>query len=207
MKIHDVEQRSEAWYALRLGLPTASEFSRVVTSKGEISKSLPGYAIQLAAELYAGKPVDAWEGNQWTERGRDLEEEAVARYEFQVDAETTPVGFVTDDAGTCGCSPDRLVGNDGLLEIKCLKAERHVQAILYHERFGHCQPDYVQQTQGQLMVCRRKWCDLVFYHPELPMLTIRRESDPTLEYALQRAIPDLILERDAVLATLRRRAA
>jgi hypothetical protein len=207
MKIHDVPQRSPEWYALRCGMPTASEFSRIITSSGDPSKSASGYAIQLAAEMYAGRAIDAWEGNQWTERGRDLEDEAIARYEFQHDVESLPVGFVTDDQGFCGCSPDRLIGADGLLEIKALKAERHVQAILYFEKNGHAQPDYVQQTQGQILICKRKYCDLVFYHPELPMLTIRQNQQPRIASALLRGVATVIAERDDVLATLRKRAA
>lgn len=207
MKIHDVEQRSEAWFALRAGMPTASEFSRIVTSTGDPSKSASGYAIQLAAEMFAGKPVDAFEGTAWTERGRELEDEAIARYEFQTDLETVPVGFVTDDAGMIGASPDRLVGEDGLLEVKALKAERHIQAILYFEKHGHCPPDYVQQTQGQILICQRQWCDLCFFHPELPSLTIRQTRHIVFGERLLRAIATVISERDDVLAKLRKRAA
>src|SRR3546814_2809936 len=83
--------------------------------------------------------------------------------------------FVTDYAETMGCSPDGLVGDDGMVEVKCLKAENHIKAILYHASKGHCPPDYVQQTQGQLLICERQWCDLVFYHPDLPLLAIRQE--------------------------------
>jgi putative phage-type endonuclease len=207
MKIHAVDQRSPEWYALRCGMPTASEFSKIITSTGDASKSASTYAITLAAELFAGKPLEAWEGNQWTERGRELEDEAIARYEFQTDAETIPVGFVTDDAGMTGCSPDRLVDADGLLEVKCLKAERHIQAILYFEKHEHAPPDYTQQTQGQMLICQRKWADLVFYHPDLPLLTIRQPRHIKLGEALMRGIAKVIFERDEVLAALRRRAA
>lgn len=206
MQIHDVDQRSDEWYSLRAGMPTASEFSKIVTSKGEPSKSVSGYALTLAAELFAGKPVDAWEGNAWTERGREMESRAVELYEFAHDLDTVPVGFVTDDKDTMGCSPDRLIGDDGLIEVKCLKAENHVKAILYYQKNGRPPTDYVQQAQGQMMICGRKWCDIVFYHPELPMLTIRTEPDKDVQYALMDGIPKLCTERDRVLAALRRQA-
>jgi len=207
MKIHDVEQRSEAWYSLRAGLPTASEFAKIITSKGDPSKSAADYAITLAAEKYAGKPVDAWEGNTWTERGREMEESARGLYMFARDVEVMQVGFVTTDAGDMGCSPDGLVGDDGMVEIKCLKAENHVKAIIYHQKNGHAPPKYVQQTQGQLMICERVWCDLVFYHPELPLLVIRQEPILELHEALRRDIPKLCAERDRVLLTLQEQAA
>jgi hypothetical protein len=207
MKIHDVEQRSDEWYVLRAGLPTASEFSKIVTSKGEPSKSAAGYAITLANELFAGRPVDAWEGNDWTERGREMESHAIDLYEFAHDVDTVPVGFVTDDTGAMGCSPDRFIGDDGLIEVKCLKAENHTKAILYFQKHGRCPPDYIQQAQGQMMICGRAWCDIVFHHPELPMLTIRLEPDRDLQAALLAQIPKLRKERNEVLAALRRQAA
>lgn len=207
MIFHDVAQRSEEWYAIRLGKPTASEFSKIVTSKGEPSKQADTYSITLAVELFAGKPVDVWEGNAWTERGRELEQEALSLYAFARDAEILPVGFATDDAETMGCSPDGLVGDDGMVEVKCLKAENHAKAILYHATKGHCPPDYVQQTQGQLLICGRQWCDLVFYHPDLPLLTIRQRPDKAVHDALVAQIPLVCRERDMVVEQLRRHAA
>lgn len=206
MKIHDVEQRSDAWYALRAGMPTASEFSKIVTSKGEPSKSAAGYALTLAAELFAGKPVDAWEGNVWTERGRELETRAIELYEFAHDLDIAPVGFVTDDGGLMGCSPDGFIGEAGLVEVKCLKAENHVKAILYFQKNGRSPTDYIQQAQGQMMICERKWCDIVFYHPELPMLAIRVAPDKVVQDALMERIPLLRAERNDVLAALLRQA-
>jgi len=207
MKTHDVEQRSEAWYKIRSGMPTASEFSKIVTSKGEPSKSAEGYALTLAAEMFVGNAVDAWEGNSWTERGRDLEEQAIQLYEFARDLDVLTVGFVTDDAQTRGCSPDGFVGDAGMIEVKCLKAENHTRAILYYQKHGRCPPDYVQQTQGQMMICERQWCDLVFFHPVLPMLVIRAEPNRDVQTALMAEIPKLCARRDEVLAALRKQAA
>lgn len=203
----DIEQRTPAWFALRVGKPTASEFSKIVTSKGEPSKSASAYALTLAAELFAGKTVDAWEGNSHTERGRELEAAALERYEFTRDVEVRRVGFVTTDDGVTGCSPDGLIGDDGLAEVKALKAENHIKAILYFRKHGRCPTDYVQQTQGQLMICGRAWCDLIFYHPELPMLVIRQEPLRDFHRILDAGVRDVIAERDAVLAVLRDQAA
>lgn len=203
MIVHDVQQGSQEWHALRAGKPCASEFSKLITSTGEPSKSLQGYAITLAAELYAGKPVDAWEGNGHTERGKLLEPDAKARYAFVHGYDLVPVGFVTDDLGRYGCSPDSLLGNDGLVEFKCLKAENHVKALLYHRKHRKCPPDYVQQTQGQMLICERQWCDLIFYHPDLPMLTIRQEPDEVLTAALMAQIEIVVAERDRILSEIR----
>lgn len=202
MKVHDVEQRSAAWYALRAGKPTSSEFSKIITSNGKPSKSASDYALMLAAELFAGKPIDAWEGNAWTKRGLAMEAAAIALYEFAFDIQISPVGFVTDDAEEIGCSPDGFVANDGVVELKCLKAKNHIKAILHHRKHGYCLPSYVQQAQGQMMICGRAWCDTVFYHPEFPLLVIRQEPDATLWAALLTQIPPLLKERDEVLRAL-----
>lgn len=203
MILHDVEQRSPEWHAMRLGIPTASEFSQLVTPTGKPSASLKTYAMSLAAELYIGRPVNMWSGNAWTERGREMEDQAVSLYEFAHDAETRLIGFVTNDEGTAGCSPDAFVGDDGMLEIKCLKAEHHIAAIMHFKRTGACPADYVPQTQGQLMLCERAWCDLVFFSPELPLLSIRQTPQPEIMELLGKQIKALIAERDEVLATLR----
>lgn len=203
MRIHDVEQGSDEWFALRSGKPTASEFSKLITSTGEPSKSLSGYAITLAGELYAGKHLDAWEGNAYTDRGKLLEDDARKMYAFLHDVEPVQVGFVTDDALLYGCSPDSFIGDDGMTEIKCLKAENHIKAILYYKKHKKCPPDYVQQTQGQIMVCEREWCDLFFYHPELPRLTIRQHRDDAIAVALKGAIATVLTERDIIIEQLR----
>ena len=89
-----------------------------------------------------------------------------------------------------------------MAETKCLKAENHVKAILYYLKNKKCPPDYVQQTQGQMFICERTWCDLVFYHPDLPLLIIRQERDEKLIKALKEQIDCVIEERDKIYAEL-----
>lgn len=203
MIIHDLEQNSDEWLAIRAGMPTASNFAKLITSTGEPSKSMSVYANLLAAELYAEKPLNDFEGNQWTERGHELEEDAATMYDFIKDVETEKVGFVTDDDRLYGCSPDRFVGDDGMIEIKCLKTENHVNAILYHQKNGRCETKYVQQPQGQMYICERKWCDLVFYHPDLPLLVIRQKPDKKIVDGLTSQLHKVRELRDSVLKTLK----
>jgi len=196
---HDIEQGTEEWLKLRSGMPTASCFSKLITSTGKQSESLCGYAITLAGELYAGKPLESFEGNAYTERGKALEDEARKMYTFLSGTSPEIIGFVTDDAATYGCSPDSIIDGDGLLEIKCLKAENHIKALLYYRKHGKCPPDYIQQTQGQIFVCERDWCDLFFYNENLPCLTIRQHRNETIIHALFDQIQNVIVERDRVL--------
>lgn len=201
MRLHDVVQSSPEWYQLRLGKPTASAFSRIVTPTGRPSKQVDGYAMQLAAELFVGHQI-GWDGNAWSERGKEFEADAVSLYEFTHDVEVQRVGFVTDDAFEVGCSPDGFVGEDGMIEIKSLKAENHVAAIMEWSATGLCPTDYVPQTQGQLLLTERVWCDLVFFHPELPLLTIRQTPLPEFAAVLRAGLLDVIAKREKVLETL-----
>lgn len=206
MKTHEVEQGTPEWHALRAGKPTASEFSKLVTSKGEPSKSMSDYAATLAAEAYAGEPVDAWEGNKHTDRGKELESEAMALYEFREGVDVERIGFVTDDKEEHGCSPDGLVGEDGMVEIKCLMAKNHVKAIIYYQKNGRCPTDYVQQAQGQMWICGREWVDVVFYHPVLPVLIIRQTPDAEIVAGLVEQLPKVMAERETVLAAIQKQA-
>lgn len=203
MNARDVVQGTPEWFAVRYGMPTASQFSRIVTSTGKPSTSLQGYAAELAAELFAGKKLDEFHGNAWMDRGRDMEAEAFEMYAFITDAPVQKATFYELPDRSAGCSPDGLVGDDGLIEIKCLKAERHVAAVQYHAKHGKCPTDYVQQTQGQLWICERKWCDLMFFHPDLPPLVIRQTPDAAMQAALAAGVAEVIRERDAALASMR----
>ena len=203
MIIHDVPQNTPEWEKLRAGMPTASSFPKLITSEGEPSKSMPVYANLLAAELYSDLPLNDFEGNKWTERGHELEDAAADKYEFLRNKETVKVGFVTDDDKTMGCSPDRFVYDDGMIEIKCLKTENHVAAILYHQKHKRCESKYTQQAQGQMYICQRKWVDMVFYHPSLPMLIIRQEPDKKIIDGLTSQIFKVRQMRDQTLKILK----
>ncbi|MCK5444987.1 MAG: YqaJ viral recombinase family protein [Rhodospirillaceae bacterium] len=204
MIIHEAEQRSDEWRALRSGVPTASAFSKLVTSKGEPSKSSEEYARSLAAEAFSGiAELDAWTGSQFSNRGQDLEDEAVAYYQMKKNIRVERVGFVTNNEGSAGCSPDGLVGKVGMVEIKCLKAENHIKTIMYLRKNKKCPTTYVPQTQGQMMLCERKWCDILFYHPHLPSLIIRQKPDEKIYEALQQEIKNVCSARDGIMKVLK----
>ena len=109
----------------------------------------------------------------WMDRGSQSEAEAVSFYELQRDQETIKAGFITNDAGTIGASPDRFVGDDGLLEIKVPKEHTHVSYLLKKA----VDQAYYPQVQGQLWISERQWADVLSYHPEMPPALIRVERD------------------------------
>jgi hypothetical protein len=204
--IHDVAQGSPEWFSLRAGLPTASEAKKLVTGTGKPSTSVTEYAYQLAGELYAGKPLDGFEGNVHTDRGKELEPLALDAYSLATGSWITQVGFCTNDEGAYGCSPDGLVDDDGMVELKCLMAKNHVKAMVYYNKNKACMPDYIPQCQMQMLVCGRKWCDLVFYHPDLPILVIRQEADFQLQGMLLKQLVTCLETRDNTLEVIKGRA-
>jgi len=172
MKIHNnIIQGNPEWFEIRAGKATASCFSRILTPTGLMSTQSSAYAELILAELITGGPVESWEGNRWSERGKELEPNAVHFYEMITEIETEKVGFVTNYG--VGCSPDRFIGSDGLLEIKCPAPSTHVKYLLNNK----IDSQYIPQVQGQLYVTGRKWCDWMSYHPEMPPVIIRVERD------------------------------
>jgi len=178
------EQGTPEWLAARAGIPTASCFDRIVTpSKLQRSASAKPYKHRLLAEWLLSAPLDDQPGSMWMDRGHDLEDEARRWYEFQCDAQVEQVGFCLSDDGRYGCSPDGLVGADGGLEVKCLKAELHMGYLL-----GDEPTDYRLQVQGCLLVTGRAWWDLLFYNPVIPCRVIRCEPDPAVQSVLADAL-------------------
>lgn len=205
--IEHIEQGSDEWHWYRAGRPTASEFKKLITSTGAKSEQRKDYAIQLAAEKYAGKPLDRWEGNQYTEAGHDREPLAREYYEFTTGNEVKQVAFVisgdSDRGRDYGCSPDGLIGDVGCQEIKCLSAKEHMKAIMYCQKHGKIPTAYVQQTQGEMFICEREWCDVVFYHPDLPSHIQRCYPIDSVVEGLKVALDDCFNLRDLILSDLK----
>lgn len=184
MKIVSVVQGTAQWMQCRLGIPTCSNFHRIITPKElKPSKSHGAYIAQLVAEWFLGKPVDE-SASEFMERGTEMEVEAVAAYEWDNNCCATKVGFITSDDGLVGGSPDRLIGEDGGLEIKCPSAAVHVGYLL-----NGVDAEYRCQVQGLLWLTGRKWWDLVSYNPALPAFRVRYTLDPEFADALDTVMP------------------
>lgn len=219
MLIVDCEQNTPEWDAARLGVPTASDFGKLLTGTGKPSTQIGDYAALLAAELYAGSGQGTFKGNAHTERGHALEDEAADLYQFMRDYEVEKVGFVINDThkntgsfAPAGCSPDRFVKipgrgqHPGLLEVKCLSAAKHVLAHEYYRKNQKPEPAYVAQCQGQMLVTGRRWVDLYFYHPELPELCIRLTPDEEYQHKLVTQIDLVAKRRDELIGVLQEAA-
>lgn len=159
-----MEQRSAEWFSARLGCATASKF-RAVMSKlksGKPAQARIDYAIELVTERLSGQPTPHFTtaAMQW---GVDQEPGARIEYEFKRSVEVIETGFVRHPSLLTGASPDGLVGEEGLIEIKCPSSVTHVETLL-----GGMPDDHMPQIQGQLWVTGRAWCDFVSYDPRMP---------------------------------------
>ena len=203
MIIVDCEQGTREWIEARLGIPTASEFSKIVTPGGKLSKTREVYWGDKLAEWALGEPRDDVPLSlYWVERGELLEPDARRHYAFRRDVEPVKVGFVhRDETRMVGCSPDGLVGDDGLLELKCPMPGRHISWLARNE----IPREHASQLQGQLWVTGRPWVDFMSYHPSLPPFIVRVEPDQRYQDALDEHLPtfvDELLDGRAYLRSL-----
>lgn len=160
MLLHDVEQGSLEWFALRAGVATASEFSRIVTASGKQSASADAYIAELIDEI--ARPMASrsqeeqatvFSGNRHTERGHLLEPKAKAWLEFVLGKEFLPGGFITSDDGLLGCSPDARLDGEGC-EFKAPEGKKHVLWMMG----GGLPDEHKQQVHGSMVVTgERRW--------------------------------------------------
>ncbi len=186
MIVHRVTQGEPEWKALRLGVPTASQAKRILTATYKVART--DYVDELMVEWILGAPADEAKSG-WMDRGNDMEEEARLWYEMEHDVDTELVGFVTTDDATFGYSPDFLVGDDGLGEIKVPSAKKMVQ---YWRNPSLLVKDYRIQVLSGLWACEgeRKWCDLIAYNPNTKIhnVVVRVEQEPAFVDAWEPAL-------------------
>lgn len=160
-----IEQGSEAWLAQRIGKLTASRMADVLaTTKSGPSASRKNYLAQLVAERLTGTRQESFT-NAAIEWGVENEPLARAEYEILTDCSVEQVAFIDHPAiDWCGASPDGLVYENGLIEIKCPNTATHIDYLL-----GQKPPaKYVPQMLLQLACTGRGWCDFVSYDPRMP---------------------------------------
>lgn len=175
MRIINCVQCSPEWWIARRGVPTASNFGRIITpAKRGYSSQARKYACELIAELSepnppwltnTGRPIR----NTAMQNGVGTEPEARRFYAMDQNVDVREVGFCLTDDLRYGCSPDGLVGEDGGLEIKCPLLATHAEYL----DAGEVPPEYLPQVHGSLVVTGRKWWDFLSYAPGLPPLLVR----------------------------------
>jgi len=195
----NADQRSEEWFAARLGKATGSRFNDIIAkTRSGYSASRKNYAAELVVERITGEPTNTFTSvpMQW---GTDNEPVARLQYELATGNEVQETGFWTHDTLEAGASPDGLIGDDGLLEIKCPNTATHIDTLIKKK----LPRQYEAQVQGQMWITGRQWCDFVTFDPRLPenaqMFIVRVERDDVFIKELEEEV-SLFLEevRDLV---------
>lgn len=169
---NDIVQGTDEWRAVRMGLPTASVFATVMAKgkDGGASKTRRDLMYALAGEIMTGQPAESYESAEMI-RGREMEPDARAYYVYLSDEPVSQVGFIRN--GQKGCSPDSLVGEQGILEIKTKKPAVLIEALLRDD----IQPEHKAQVQGSMWVAEREWVDFLAYWPRMPKCLRRVKRD------------------------------
>lgn len=198
MNVIDCEQGSEEWYRARMGVPTASEFKTLLGIKKDARDKATRrtYMLKLAGEILTGEPMESY-SNSHMERGKAMEDEARDLYCFTRDVDPQRIGFIIN--GPKGCSPDSLLGTDGVLEIKTQLPHLLIET---HLKDGF-PPEHKAQCQGALWVAEREWIDIAVYWPKLPLFVKRAYRDEPYIADLAQAVDDFNHELADVVARIR----
>lgn len=161
-----MEQRTEEWFAERAGKVTASCIAKVMArlKDGKPGAERTNYHAQLVTERLTGLPTEGY-SNAAMQWGIDTEAQARASYAMEVGIVPVEIGFVPHPTiAYSGASPDGLVGNDGLVELKCPNTATHIATL----SGANIDRKYLLQMQWQMVCSGRAWCDFVSFDPRLP---------------------------------------
>ena len=192
-----MEQRTEEWFAARLGKVTASRVADVIAkTKSGYSASRDNYMAQLICERLTGQQGESFSNAAMT-WGTETEPLARSAFEAYADVMVEEVGFVSHPTiEQAGASPDGLVGLFGMLEIKCPNTATHIDTLLSQTVPGK----YITQMQWQMRCCERQWCEFVSFDPRLPQdlqLFVKRvEFDAEYVATLEKEVIQFLAELD-----------
>jgi putative phage-type endonuclease len=199
-----MEQKTEEWFAARLGKVTASRVADVIAkTKTGYSASRDNYMAQLICERLTGQQGESFT-NAAMQHGTDTEPLARSAYENARNLLVKEVGFINHPRiEMSGASPDGLVADDGLVEIKCPNTATHIDTLLS----GKVPTKYITQMQWQMLCCQRKWCDFVSFDNRLPehlqLFVQEVEFDPEYCAMLEKEVSQFLAELDSKVAKLK----
>ena len=198
-----MEQRTDSWFAARAGKVTASAIYKVMArTKTGWGADRANYMAQLVSERLTGRPADSFSNSamQW---GIDTEPQARAMYELETGQGVVECGFFDHpEIAMSGASPDGLIGEKGLIEIKCPNTATHIATL----RGAEIEGKYIKQMQWQMACTGTEWCDFVSFDPRLPdemQMHIRRiERDDEMLREIGEHVTEFLAEVDATIADL-----
>lgn len=188
----EVTQGTQEWFESRLGKATASRFKDIMTTvKYGEAATVRNYRAELVVERLTGEKAEGFSSAaiQW---GIETEDTARLRYELETGNEVTECGFFEHKTLLAGASPDGLIGDEGLLEIKAPNPATHIETL----KVQNVPKVYYWQVMGQMWITGRKWCDFVSFDPRLPanaQLFIKRiERDDSAIDDLEEAVKNFL---------------
>jgi putative phage-type endonuclease len=199
-----MQQRTEGWLKQRLGKATASRIADIIAkTKSGYAASRKNYAAQLVCERLTGLPQDSFTSPAmiW---GTETEPQARNAYCFHRDCDVVECGFFDHPKiELSGASPDGLIGDDGLLELKCPNTATHIETLL-----GKVPPaKYVHQMMWQMACTGRAWCDFASFDPRLPedmrLFVVRLHRDDDLIAELEAEVTAFLKEVAETVVQLR----
>lgn len=203
-----MEQQSAEWFAARLGKVTASRVADLMAkTKTGYSSSRANYMAELICERLTGEQAERYT-NAEMQRGTELEPQARSAYSFLHDIAVTETGFENHPSiASFGASPDGLIGDVGLVEIKCPHTATHIDYLLSQAVPGK----YITQMQAQMACTGRAWCDFASFDPRLPehlQLFVKRVNrDNAFIAEMEREIGLFLTELDGKLSQLQKLSA
>ncbi|MEI4473226.1 lambda exonuclease family protein [Frigidibacter sp. MR17.24] len=202
-----MEQRSTEWFEARLGKVTGSKISDVMAKgrSGAPSATRANYMAQLVAERLTGAPYESFQSAAM-QHGTETEDQARAVYTMTTGNAVAEIGFCPHATiPMAGASPDGLIGEFGLIEIKCPNTATHIAAL----RGASIDGGYMKQMQFQMICTGRLWCDFVSFDPRMPdemQLLVRRvDADFDMQEEITAEVRKFLAELDEMEADLRAR--
>jgi len=199
-----MEQRTEEWFKARLGKVTASKVADVLAkTKTGVSASRTNYLSDLVVERLTGQQAEFYQ-NDAMAWGTETEPQARMAYEAFKGVLVDEEGFIDHPSiSNFGCSPDGLVGGDGLIEIKCPNSKTHIDTLLN----GKAPSKYIPQMMTQMAVTGRQWCDFVSFDPRLPedlqLFVVRVNRDNDYIANLEKEVSAFLQEVDETVTKLK----
>jgi putative phage-type endonuclease len=198
-----MDQRTDTWFAARLGRVTASRVHEIMATlkDGKPAAARANYMADIVLERLTGKRAEGF-SNDAMDWGTQTEPQARAAYSAKTGELVTEVGFVNHPTLMAGASPDGLVGDDGLVEIKCPTSSTALET-LFTQKIAK---KYIDQMQWQLLVTGRAWCDFCSFDPRLPehlqcyIQRVPRDNKRIAE--LETAVAKFLEEVDTQVKTL-----
>ncbi len=200
-----VEQGSEAWRQARIGRATASRVADIVATNAKgYAASRANYCAELVLERMSGVPAERFK-NAAMVWGTETEPQARDAYAFMAGVTVEQVGFIQHPTiELAGASPDGIIGDDGLVEIKCGNTATHIELLRFHKISDR----HITQMQFQMATTGRQWCDYVSFDPRMePKYQLWFKRVPRNDMVIDRLNKEVVLflsEVDAAIADLRK---